>query len=239
MVLAATSALVVGCSAGHGVDTGRTPLTVAPRTTGSTAAPTTTTTTPTTPTTTATTTATTTTRATTREVPSAGADLTEVIGWVEGGTAAPADRYTTVSRAGVTSAADGVAFTTAVTNCVSTSRYRNGALACLVELDDPLPRPPDAITVWRGDWVDFDGSAVEIGSVRGDPGPFRGGAGAALPVGESLTFGDMRCRADTAALVCVNYAQRSAVRMAADGITGFGCLAQDRPPPGVGIRWSC
>ncbi|AHC25717.1 MULTISPECIES: hypothetical protein [Mycobacteriaceae] len=231
MLVAATSVLVAGCSAGHGADTGRTPLTVAPKTTGSAqSSPRTTTPTITKPTTTT---------STKRGVPSAGADLTEVIGWIEAGTAAPADRYATMARAGVTAAVDGVAFTTAVTNCVSTSRYRAGALACLVDLDDPPPRPPDAITVWRGDWVDFDGSAVEIGSVRGDPGPFRDGAGAALPVGDSLTFGDMRCRADTAALVCVNYAQRSAVRMAADGITGFGCLAQDRPPPGIGIRLSC
>ncbi|TQK27106.1 hypothetical protein FBY28_0053 [Arthrobacter sp. SLBN-53] len=235
MLVAATSVLVAGCSAGHGVDTGRTPLTVAPKTTGSAQSS------PRTTSSTTTTGSTAPTTSTSRKlgVPPAGADLTEVIGWVEAGTAAPADRYATMARAGVTAAVDGVAFTTAVTNCVSTSGYRAGALACLVDLDDPPPRPPDAITVWRGDWVDFDGSAVEIGSVRGDPGPFRDGAGAALPVGESLTFGDMRCRADTAALVCVNYAQRSAVRMAADGITGFGCLAEDRPPPGIGIRLSC
>ena len=231
MLLAATSALVVGCSAGHGGDTGRTPLTVAPKTTGSAqSSPRTTPTTTTRPATTG---------STTPGVPSARADLTEVIDWVQAGTAASAERYATVSRAGATSAVDGVAFTTAVTNCISTTRYRGGALACLVDLDDPPPRPPDAITVWRGDWVDYDGSAVDIGSVRGDPGPFRDGTGAVLPVGESLTFGDMRCRAGTAALVCVNYAQRSAVRMAADGITGYGCLVRDRPQPGVGIRLSC
>lgn len=235
VLLAVTSALVAGCSAGHGADTGRTPLTVAPKTTGSAQSPPRTTTSATTKPTTKPTTTT----STKPGVPAAGADLTEVIAWVEAGTAAPADRYTTMARAGVTAAVGGVAFTTAVTNCVSTSGYRAGTLACLVDLDDPPPRPPDAITVWRGDWVDFDGSAVEIGSVRGDPGPFRDGAGAVLPVGASLTFGDMRCRAGTAALVCVNYAQRSAVRMGADGIIGYGCLVRDRPQPGIGIRLSC
>ncbi|MEH3128608.1 MAG: hypothetical protein PGN27_01445 [Mycolicibacterium neoaurum] len=230
MLVTATSVLVVGCSAGPGGDTGRTPLTVAPKTTEP--AQSSTRTTPTTTSSTAT-------SSNAPGVPSAQADLTEVIDWIQAGTAAPAERYATVSRAGATSAVDGVAFTTAVTNCISTTRYRGGALACLVDLDDPPPRPPDAITVWRGDWVDFDGSAVDIGSVRGDPGPFRDGAGAVLPVGESLTFGDMRCRADTSALVCVNYAQRTAVRMAADGVTGYGCLVRDRPQPGIGIRLSC
>ena len=72
----------------------------------------------------------------------------------------------------------GVAFTTDTVSCISTSRYRDGMLACLVDLTDPPPRPADVFTVWKGNWVDFDGSNVEIGSQRGDPGPFVDGEGA-------------------------------------------------------------
>ena len=230
MLWLATSALVVGCSAGHDAGTTRTPLSVAPRTTesgaGSPSPSTTATTAPrTTPTATA--------------APSAGAGIADVIAWVEAGKPVAAQQFGSVSRGGVVTAVDGVAFTTDQVSCISTASYRDGALACLVDLDDPAPRPADAIAVWKGNWVDFDGLAVEIGSVRGDPGPFRDGEGAILSAGASLDFGDFRCRADTAAVLCVNYAQRSAVRLAPDGVDGFGCLTEADPAPGIGIRLAC
>jgi hypothetical protein len=94
-------------------------------------------------------------------------------------------------------------------------------------------------TVWKGNWVDYDGSSVEIGSQHGDPGPFVDGDGAALPDGSSVAFGDFRCRADTDAVLCVNYAERSAVQLSADGVDGFGCLSATEAPPGIGVRLSC
>lgn len=169
-----------------------------------------------------------------------GADIGAVISWVEAGDAAAPEDFGAVTRDGTRTTLDGgIAFTTGTANCISTARYRDGALACLVDLADPPPPPPDVFTVWKGNWVDFDGSSVEIGSERGDPGPFGDGEGAELSGGAALAFGDFRCRADTDAVFCVNYAQRSAVRLSADGVDGFGCLAESDAPPGIGVRLSC
>lgn len=228
MVVLAASALMAGCSSGPDAVPTRTPLSVPAKSTS--AATATTTAVPTTSTTTAT---------TASAPPSAGADLADVIAWIEAAEPAPAARFGSVSREGTSTAVDGIAFSTDTVNCISTAAYRDGALTCLVDLDDPPPRPADAVSVWKGNWVDFDGAAVQIGSVRGDPGPFREGAGADLPAGNSLSFGDYRCRADTAAVLCVNYAQRSALRMGADGVDGFGCLTPAQAPSGIGVRLSC
>lgn len=228
MLVVATSALVAGCSWGQDSIPARTPLSVPAKTTESTRAATTTP---------STTVMTTTTRTSAVAVP--GADVTEVIAWIEAGQPAPAAQFAEVTRDGVTGTVEGVAFRTDTVNCISTAAYRDGALACLVDLANPPPRPPDAISVWKGNWVDFDGASVEIGSVRGDPGPFRDGEGATLPAGATLTFGDFRCRADTAAVLCVNYADRSGVRLAADGVDGFGCLTAAEAPPGIGVRLAC
>lgn len=168
------------------------------------------------------------------------AEIGEVISRIEDGEpAVPAD-FGSLTRDGVTTTLDGgIAFTTETVSCISTPKYRDGLLACLVDLTDPPPRPPDVFTVWKGNWVDFDGSSVEIGSQHGDPGPFVEGDGAALADGSSLAFGDFRCRADTDAVLCVNYAQRAAVRLSADGVDGFGCLSAVEAPPGIGVRLSC
>lgn len=168
------------------------------------------------------------------------ADIGVVISRIEAGEPAAPEDFGSVTRDGVATALDGgVAFTAGAVNCVSTPKYGAGKLACLVDLTDPPPRPPDVFTVWKGNWVDYDGSSVEIGSERGDPGPFGDGEGAELTGGATLAFGDFRCRADTDAVWCVNYAQRSAVRLSADGVDGFGCLAESTAPPGIGVRLSC
>ncbi|MGU3499269.1 hypothetical protein [Mycobacterium sp. C31M] len=226
MLVVATSALVAGCSWGQDTIPARTPLSVPAKTADSTRADTTT------PSTTATTT-------TISATPVPGTDVAAVIAWIEAGQPVPAAQFTEVTRDGAAGTVEGVAFSTDTVNCISTAAYRDGALACLVDLDNPPPRPPDAISVWKGNWVDFDGANVEIGSVRGDPGPFRDGRGATLPAGDTLTFGDFRCRADTAAVLCVNYADRSGVRLAADGVDGFGCLTAAEAPPGIGVRLAC
>ena len=168
------------------------------------------------------------------------AEIGAVISRIEEGAPAAPEDFGSVTRDGVSTALDGgIAFTTDTVSCISTPRYRDGILACLVDLTDPPPRPPDVFTVWKGNWVDFDGSSVEIGSQHGDPGPFVDGDGAALPDGSSVAFGDFRCRADTDAVLCVNYAERAAVRMGADGVDGFGCLSASEAPPDVGVRLSC
>jgi hypothetical protein len=60
-----------------------------------------------------------------------------------------------------------------------------------------------------------------------------------LPYGQSLAFGDYRCRSDQAGLVCVNYAFRSAVRLSDAGVQPFGCLKPSAPMPQVGEVFSC
>ncbi|GAA2564439.1 hypothetical protein [Mycolicibacterium diernhoferi] len=226
LLLVMTSALVAGCTQTLDSEqsTARTPLSVAPPTaTSGTGAP-----------------ATTSSSAQPSGELKPGADIGAVISWIEDGEPAAPEDFGTVTRDGTGTDLDGgVAFTTDTVNCISTPKYRDGALACLVDLDDPPPRPADVFTVWKGNWVDFDGTAVEIGSQRGDPGPFVDGEGAALTGDSSLAFGDFRCRSDADAVLCVNYAERSAVRMDADGVDGFGCLTESAAPPGIGVRLSC
>ena len=119
------------------------------------------------------------------------------------------------------------------------SKHTGGALACLVDLTSPPPRPDTAYGEWKGGWIDFDGTNLQVGSARADPGPFINGNGPELANGDSLSFGDYRCRADQAGLFCVNYAHQSAVRFATAGIQPFGCLRSVPPPDGVGTAFSC
>jgi hypothetical protein len=182
---------------------------------------------------------TTTTTTTPARSPAAGAAMQDVIRWVEAAKAADPDGFHTVTRDGVTTdIGDGVAFTTTDAQCV-TNRYRAGAPACLVALADPPPRPDGIEGMWKGNWVDYTGTTLEVGSAHGDPGPFGDGTGAALPVGSSLAFGDYRCRSDADGLLCVNYAHQSAVRLAAAGVQPFGCLQKAAAPPGIGEQYGC
>ena len=173
--------------------------------------------------------------------PAPGAAIADVIAWIEAATPADPGGFREMTRDGVgTSLGDQVAFATAGTesNCV-TNRTRDGALACLVALSDPPPRPPDFPTAWKDNWVDFDGTVVDVGSGHGDPGPFADGTGAELSAGRSLAFGDYRCRADPSGLYCVDYAHQSAIRLSKAGIQPYGCLEKVTPPPDVGLRFSC
>jgi hypothetical protein len=173
--------------------------------------------------------------------PAAGAAITDVIRWIEAGPPADASTYHSVARDGVTtSLGEQVAFRTAGTeaNCV-TNRYRDGALACLVKLTNPPPRPPGIETAWKDNWVDFAGTSVDVGSPHGDPGSFVDGTGQELPAGQSLAFGDYRCRTGASGLFCVDYAHQTAVKLSPAGVEGFGCLRQTTPPPDIGLRLSC
>jgi hypothetical protein len=172
-------------------------------------------------------------------LPAPGAPIAEVTRWVNAGQAVPAEKFGSVSRDGTTTDVHGVAFSTDTVSCISSAHYNDGALACLVKLANPPPKPPDAFTMWKGNWVDFDGTSVNIGSLHGDPGPFVDGNGPGLSSGQTLAFGDFACRADGDAVICVNHAHQTATRMRPAGVDGFGCLAPVQAPPDIGVRLSC
>lgn len=175
--------------------------------------------------------------------PAADAPIDEVIDWIEAAPAADPAGFHVAFRDGVTTRlGDDIAFTApsgaphANTQCVAGAA---GTMTCLLELTSPPPRPAQAEGMWKPGWVEFTGTGLSVGALRGDPGPFLNGSGAELPVGQSLAFGDNRCRSDTSGLFCVNYAHRSAVRLAADGVAPFGCLAEVTPPPGPATSYRC
>ncbi len=178
--------------------------------------------------------------------PGTGAPISEVISWIEAGRPVDAAGYHSATRDGVTTElGEGVAFTVAdsssppAATCVTDPRHTAGALACLVAFSDPPPRPAEVYGEWKGNWVDFDGTTLQVGSAHGDPGPFANGDGPQLPSGATLSFSDYRCRADQLDLFCVNYAHRSAVRLSSTGATPFGCLQPVPAPPGAGKLFSC
>lgn len=173
--------------------------------------------------------------------PGPSASAGEAIAWVEAAPPIDGADFQVALRNGIsTPLGDDTAFTTAFgTSCMTDKKRVASGLACLVELLDPPPQPPDVYGVWKGGWVDYDGSGVRVGSAHGDPGRFSAGQGPPLPAGGSLSFGDFRCRADTTALVCVNYAHNTAVRYSDDGIAAFGCARQTPPQAGIGIQYTC
>jgi hypothetical protein len=168
--------------------------------------------------------------------------MSAVVAWIEAGATADPAQYHSATREGETTdlGAD-VAFVTpsGKTNCMTDIKYSDGALACLVALTNPPPRPEDAYGEWKGGWIDYDGKGVTVGSVHGDPGRFAAGSGQELPYGKSLAFGDFRCRSDQAGLFCVNYARQSAVQFSAAGVQPFGCLEPATAPPQIGEMFSC
>lgn len=174
--------------------------------------------------------------------PAAGAPIGDVIAWIEAGHPVDAGRYHSATRDGTTTPlGDDIAFTAGAgkASCSTDVKHTGGALACLVTLTNPPPQPDTAYGKWQGGWVDFDGTKLQVGAARADPGPFVNGDGPELANGNSLSFGDFRCRADQAGLFCVNYAHQSAARFSPAGIQPFGCLRSVPPPDGVGIAYSC
>jgi hypothetical protein len=227
-VLIAASVLVGGCSQGVGGDAEQAePSVSAPAGTTST------------PRTTQTSQPTTTTQA---KPPEPGAEIGDVIAFIESGRPTDAGPFHSADREGVTTQlGEDVAFITpsGTSNCMTDSKYFGGALACLVQLTNPPPQPAEVYGQYRGGWVDFSGPSIEIGSAHGDPGRFTNGTGPELPYGETLAFGDYRCRSDPAGLFCVNYAHQSAARFSDAGIVPFGCLQKVTPPPDIGEKFSC
>ena len=175
------------------------------------------------------------------QAPGPAASAAEAIAWVEAGPPVDGADFNVALRNGAaTSLGDDTAFTTSFgTSCMTDSKRVASGLACLVNLVDPPPQPPDVYGEWKGGWVDYDASGVRVGSAHGDPGRFSAGQGPPLPAGGSLSFGDFRCRADATALVCVNYTNKTAVRYSDDGIDVFGCSRQTPPQAGIGIQFTC
>ncbi len=178
--------------------------------------------------------------------PAAGAAISDVIAWIEAAHPADPARYHDAVRDGVTTPlGNDIAFTANAASaadsvvCTTDAKHTGSALACLVNLTNPPPRPATAYGEWKGGWVNFDGVNLQVGQTRGDPGPFVNGNGPELANGDSLSYDDYRCRADQAGLFCVNYAHQSAVRFSAAGIEPFGCLRSVPAPDGVGTAFSC
>lgn len=173
--------------------------------------------------------------------PEPGAPIDEAIRWVEAAGPVDSAEYRVALRGGVSTAlGDDVAFTTpSGTSCMTDVRHGSSALACLVDLADPPRQPPDVYGAWKGGWVDFDGTTVQVGSAHGDPGRFGAGQGLPLAAARSLSFGDFRCRTDTTSLVCVNYARQSGVYYSDAGIDTYGCTRATTPPPGIGTLFEC
>ena len=175
------------------------------------------------------------------EAPGPDAAVPDAVAWVQAAGPVDAADFHVALRGGVsTSIGEDVAFTTPFgTQCMTDHRRSASDLACLVALTDPPKAPPDVYGVWKGGWVDFDGSVVRIGSAHGDPGRFAAGQGVPLPSDRSLSFGDYRGRTDTTVLVCVNFARQTAVRYADDGVRPLGCTRVTPPDAGVGIQYRC
>ena len=105
-------------------------------------------------------------------MPGAGAPISDVVAWIEAGHPADPGRYHTATRDGVaTQLGDDIAFaaTGGAASCMTDSKHTGGALACLVKLTSPPPRPETAYGDWKGGWVDFDGRNLQVGSARADP----------------------------------------------------------------------
>jgi hypothetical protein len=174
--------------------------------------------------------------------PAAGAPIAGVIAWIEAGHPADPARYHSASRDGITTElGDDIAFAAQAgkSSCTTDSKHTGSALACLVDLTNPQPAPATSYGEWKAGWVDFDGMNLQVGASRGDPGPFINGNGPELANGDSLAFGEYRCRADPAGLFCLNYAHQSAARFSTAGIEPFGCLRSVPAPDGVGTAFSC
>lgn len=174
--------------------------------------------------------------------PASGAAISDVIAWIEAGHPVDPARYNNATRDGATTPlGDDIAFTAVAgkVSCMTDAKHAGAALACLVKLTNPPPPPATAYGEWKGGWVDFDGTHLQVGSARADPGPFVNGNGPELANGDSLSFGDNRCRADQDGLYCVNYAHQSAAGLRPAGVEPFGCLRPTPPPDGVGTAFSC
>lgn len=174
--------------------------------------------------------------------PAEGASIDDVIAFVEAGQPVDEANFHQAVRDGEVRQLAGVAFTTptAKTRCATgETSIDQGQLLCLTTLADPPPEPTVAHEgPWVPGWITYSGEQLKLGEIHGDPGIFTYGDGSQLQYGESLRFGDYRCRMDTLGVFCVNYAQRSAARISDAGVLPFGCLQPVQPEIG-GEEFRC
>jgi hypothetical protein len=173
--------------------------------------------------------------------PAPGAPIEDVVAWIQAGDPVDTGAFHTATRDGTeTQLGDDVGFVTpsGKTQCMTFAEYSD-ALMCLVKFTHPPQRPPDFPTAWVGDWVDFDGASVSVGSPHGDPGPFTRGDGPELAYGKTLKFGDYQCRVDQVGLYCANFAHQTAVKLSDAGVEPFGCLKSVAPAPDIGLQFGC
>lgn len=174
------------------------------------------------------------------EPPTAGAPYAEVARYIDSAEPADPDDFHDVTLDGTTTdLGEGISFVAGDDVSCAVYEVLEVRVSCRVDFTEPLPEPPGMELNWLPDWVDFTGSLLDIGSFRGDAGVFANGIGAELAAGRSLAVGDFRCRADADAVYCVDDAERSGVRLAADGVDAFGCLREGTPPPDTGRRFAC
>ena len=229
-VLMVALALAAGCTACSAAPTGQPSLTPIPPKSTVTSAPSTAQTSTKTPPT----------SAVPSTAPTGATPIETVMAWVAAGVEADPGTFHTASREGATTQlGEDIAFVTpsGSTECMTEEKF-DGALACLVDLSHPPAEPSDSYGHWIGGWVDFDGTTLDIGSSRADPGRFAAGTGAVLPYGSTLRFGDYQCRSDAAGVFCVNFAHRSGAKFADSGVEPLGCLKLV-DDPGLGMKFSC
>lgn len=174
--------------------------------------------------------------------PGPRAPIGDVIAFVEAGESADEADYHDATLSGDVHHLDNsIAFTTstgAMRCATGETSYDLGLLSCVTELTDPPPKPTVVDGNWVSGWLDFPGDELTLGSVHGDPGIFSYGDGTVLPDGQSLTFGDYRCRAEKSAVYCVNYLHRSGFAFSDAGVLPFGCLRPGKSEIG-GEQFRC
>ncbi len=146
------------------------------------------------------------------------------------------------ATAPTTELGDDIAFTTpsGKTNCLTDAQYNGGALACLVELADPPPRPAEPRASGKAGGSTTTAPALQIGSLHGDPGPLRQGRRRSnCRTDQAWRSATTDAAADPTGLFCVNYAHRSAAWFSDAGVEPFGCLQPVTPPPEIGETFSC
>ncbi|TXH08377.1 MAG: hypothetical protein E6R04_11055 [Spirochaetes bacterium] len=111
-------------------------------------------------------------------------------------------------------------------------------LTCLPPLSSPVRKPRKVEGHWMGNWVEFNGKTLTVGSSHADPGIFMQGSGNALAFGHSLAFGNYRCRSDMTGLYCLNDATRTGFRIS-NTITAYGCTQVADVPYGIGAKFEC